>query len=193
MSNSGSPEIPIFEEIVLQYNKNFRDYNDNLRIYLETMHIRENRRQLTQRSQIRMPQVSIPTFFTPMQDVPVNPSFVEMERATEIIIYNENGSHPNTNCPITLEPFIHNSHICRIKHCGHEFKTIALYIWFRTHVTCPVCRFDIREYEDGEQEHTTSDNLTNVLRNFVNNESIPQLLYAFDIPLFQDLSGNPAI
>ena len=37
------------------------------------------------------------------------------------------------------------SDIVQINYCGHCFSRIHLNRWFQNHVTCPVCRHDIRE------------------------------------------------
>ena len=50
-----------------------------------------------------------------------------------------------TTCPITMEPFTEESDICQITSCGHCFSRRSLSRWFQNHVTCPVCRHDIRE------------------------------------------------
>jgi len=49
-------------------------------------------------------------------------------------------------CPITLENFIVGENICRIRHCGHIFKSTGLMQWFQRNVRCPVCRYDVRTY-----------------------------------------------
>ena len=33
-----------------------------------------------------------------------------------------------------------------IRHCGHIFNTNELNRWFTSHCNCPVCRYDIRDY-----------------------------------------------
>lgn len=235
MDNSGSQ--PTFEEIFLQYCKNQRDFNDNIRTYLDMMLLRERQRN---QNNIRVntnrntqpifngatnvssifPQFRMSPYFTPMQDVIVSPSYNEIDRATEIIVYNENDDHPNSSCPITLESFTNESNICRIKQCRHIFKTTALYNWFRTNVRCPVCRYDIRDYQSDTPSSqsptsTVSDpsfnrvesntdifanTLTDAIRGFVNNElssmneetrnNVSHLLYTFDIPFTSDSSGN---
>jgi hypothetical protein len=81
-----------------------------------------------------------------LQDVIVRPTQQQIQDATEIIIFDERNSNNNTNCPITLEPFVIGEQICRIKHCSHLFKQRALHDWFRRNVRCPVCRYDIRDY-----------------------------------------------
>jgi hypothetical protein len=56
----------------------------------------------------------------------------------------------NNECPITLEEFADGEQIRQIHHCKHSFKEAAIQNWFRSNVRCPVCRYDIREYVQGD-------------------------------------------
>jgi len=165
-----------FGDIMFQYNKNIRDYNDNMRLYLNIIGNRErvqaqnnnNRNDYTYyyTEPVRLSNSIFSSLFptvrreNTLQDVIVRPTQEQILGATEIISFDENMSNNNTNCPITLEPFIHGEHICRIKHCSHLFKRSALNDWFRRNVRCPVCRYDIRDYinEDLEEEREPSEN-----------------------------------
>jgi len=80
-------------------------------------------------------------------NVIVRPTQQQIENATQIIIFDENESYNNVSCPITMEDFNNGDQICQIKHCGHNFLQEPLRNWFRTNVRCPVCRYDIRDYE----------------------------------------------
>lgn len=200
-----------FEEIMVLYNKNFRDYNENMRLYIEIMKLREERlaasaaaaaaanRTPTSRQynttfpplhththrriypihtpddipQRNLYNYTVPTDNTyvsttpspfstianlltrnltrqtnvsDLEDVVVYPSTQQLNRATEIIVFNRDGFYNNTTCPITLEPFIDGEQVCRIKHCSHIFKRDAIINWFSRNVRCPVCRYDIRDY-----------------------------------------------
>lgn len=170
-----------FGDIMYQYNKNIRDYNDNMRLYLNTISDRErvyrennyrSRNSNTNRNTNRndysyyytQPLRPINNIFSSLfptirreytlQDVIVRPTQQQILDATEIVCFDENISNNNTNCPITLEPFINGENVCRIKHCSHLFKQSALNDWFRRNVRCPVCRYDIRHYinEDSERD-----------------------------------------
>lgn len=81
-----------------------------------------------------------------LEDVVVYPTNEQINRATEVIVFNSANSYNNITCPITLEPFIHGEHVCKIKHCSHIFKRDAIINWFTRNVRCPVCRYDIRDY-----------------------------------------------
>lgn len=98
-----------------------------------------------------------------------------------------------TNCPITMESFNAESEILRINHCGHYFSRDAILRWFRNHVSCPVCRHDIRqepnenqtnndnENEPAAAEGQNNNNTTNVNVNDVSNAR--HQIYQFDLTL----------
>jgi len=62
-------------------------------------------------------------------------------RETEELTYTEEMGE--MTCPITMETFVENDQVIRIRHCGHTFKKTALDIWFRRDTRCPVCRHDL--------------------------------------------------
>jgi hypothetical protein len=164
-----------FGDIIYQYNKNIRDYNDNMQLYLDIIKNREPvQPQNNNRSpddytyyytQSVRPSNNIFSSLFPttrrentLQDVVVRPTQEQILGATEIVSFDESLSNNNTNCPITLEPFANGEHICRIKHCSHLFKQSALNDWFIRNVRCPVCRYDIRDYiNEGLERHIESD------------------------------------
>ena len=163
-----------FGDIMFQYNKNIRDYNDNMRLYLDIIANRERvQAQNNYRSRndyayyYTQPVRPLNNIFSSLfptirrgntlQDVIVRPTQEQIITATEIIAFDENISNNNTNCPITLEPFIHGERICKIKHCSHLFKRSALNDWFRRNVRCPVCRYDIRDYVEIEEVNVEDD------------------------------------
>ena len=80
-----------------------------------------------------------------LENVIVRPTAEQIETATETIVFSS--SMNNHTCPITLETFQEDEEICRIRHCGHTFKRTAIDNWFQRNVRCPVCRYDIRDYE----------------------------------------------
>lgn len=221
-----------FEEIMVLYNKNFRDYNENMRLYIEIMKLREerlaasaaaaaaNRPPTSRHSSTSFPSLhththrriypihtpddipqsnlynyTVPTHNTyvsttpspfstianlftrnltrqtnvsDLEDVLVYPTTQQLNRATEIIVFNRDGFYNNTTCPITLEPFTNGEQVCRIKHCSHIFKRDAIINWFSRNVRCPVCRYDIRDYRvdaaiieepDNEDENEDDDEI----------------------------------
>jgi hypothetical protein len=54
----------------------------------------------------------------------------------------------NSICPISHDEFIDTSDITQIRGCSHIFNRSSLSEWFRTHSTCPMCRYDIRDYRE---------------------------------------------
>lgn len=101
------------------------------------------------------------TFFEP---VTISPTQLQIEQATENIIYRDIPNPTNNSCPICLENFVETSRVTMIKHCSHVFNTESLMTWFNNNSRCPVCRFDIRNYQ------TNLDNRNNITEN--NNENI---------------------
>lgn len=79
-----------------------------------------------------------------LEPVPVFPTEQEIETATSVVAFADLPSE-QTTCPITMVPFDENTEILKIDHCGHVFSKPAIMRWFRNHVSCPVCRHDIRE------------------------------------------------
>lgn len=94
------------------------------------------------------------------ENVIVSPTRSEIDNAIEVFNYNENSMQLNSRCPITMEEFVINDRVSRIRHCGHIFREEALNRWFRLNVRCPVCRYDIREYTNNNNTPDTTDNNT---------------------------------
>lgn len=77
------------------------------------------------------------------QDVPVVPTFEEIEAASQIVPHSE---IPNeVNCAICQEHTYPNETSWRRLGCSHEFHVSCITPWFARNVHCPVCRADIRE------------------------------------------------
>jgi hypothetical protein len=83
------------------------------------------------------------------QNIVVRPTLEQIEDATQLIPYTVNPENPNVSCPITLEEFREGEMVRQIKHCRHTFQETAIQNWFRCNVRCPVCRYDIRDYNGG--------------------------------------------
>ena len=95
------------------------------------------------------------SFFQPINVVPTQ---TQIENATSIITYGEIAGPINTSCPISLETFTETSEVVMIKHCKHVFNRQSLMSWFNSNCRCPVCRYDIRDYVDAENNETTNEN-----------------------------------
>ena len=91
------------------------------------------------------------------QNVIVSPTSEQIENGTESLLYDSNMNLINHSCPITLEEFQENERIIRIIHCGHTFSEYNIRNWFRNHVRCPVCRFDIRDASSNQIENDNDE------------------------------------
>ncbi len=78
--------------------------------------------------------------------VPVYPTRDQINNGTRRILYSNIENPLNSSCPITLENFDESDNVTQILGCGHIFNHESLISWFRNHVRCPVCRYDIRNY-----------------------------------------------
>ena len=147
-------------------------------------------------------------FFEPIE---VFPTQSQIESATRCVRYCDIITPVNTSCPISLETFNDNDMVTVIRHCGHTFHTEYLMNWFRTNCRCPVCRYDIRDYNNTSSEYfnssgttidssnnnlerNTTNNTTNNTRNRFNEENINENLVSsleniFNTEIF-DASGN---
>lgn len=97
---------------------------------------------------------------TPQEDVIVRPSDEQIENATQIIRYDTIDNPTHDSCPIDLTPFNGNSYVMQIKHCKHIFHSNNLRLWFNNSVRCPMCRYDIRDYNsdnNSTDEQTTTE------------------------------------
>jgi len=81
-----------------------------------------------------------------LQPVQIYPTQSQIEIATRRVRYCDISRPINTSCPISMEDFNDNDMVTVIRHCGHTFHTENLMNWFRTNCRCPVCRYDIRDY-----------------------------------------------
>ena len=83
------------------------------------------------------------SFFDP---VVINPTPLQIELSTRNVRYCDIVTPINRSCPITLENFNDSDMVTVIRFCGHIFNTDHLHTWFTTNCRCPVCRYDIRNY-----------------------------------------------
>lgn len=81
--------------------------------------------------------------------VTVRPTQIQLDRATEMEIGNVRLTvEEGATCTVCQETFRGEGSgpLRRIRHCGHTFHQSCIDTWFGSHVACPVCRYDIREY-----------------------------------------------
>jgi hypothetical protein len=83
------------------------------------------------------------SFFDP---VLIYPTPSQIENATRRVLYRDIVTPINNRCPISLESFNDSDTVTIIRHCGHIFNSDELNNWFRSNCRCPMCRYDIRNY-----------------------------------------------
>jgi hypothetical protein len=80
-----------------------------------------------------------------MEPVAVVPSREQIRAASSIIRFGDIVNPINNECPISRETFDSDDEVTQL-FCGHIFSTNDINTWFSSHVGCPVCRVDIREF-----------------------------------------------
>ena len=109
------------------------------------------------------------------------PTQEEKNKALIISKYENLLDKTNEECPITLNKFNNDDEVAQIKKCKHIFTANQLNIWFQSNVKCPTCRYDIRNYND-EEEETNLNNQTNQTNNIEqNNVNNNNQLHIYDI------------
>ena len=150
------------------------------------------------------------------QPIAIFPTQTQIETATRTVQYGDIVSPINRACPISLENFNDTDIVSVIRFCRHIFRRDELNTRFRTNCRCPVCRYDIRNYQtniytetqDNQNESRESNNSENVeTQNAQSNiEETNQMLSSirdgntsnssivfdiyFDNNIFRDISGN---
>jgi hypothetical protein len=106
-------------------------------------------------------------------NVPIIPTREQIWNATHEIQFDEIENPINATCPISLETFQETDIVTQILYCGHNFNTRQLNTWFQSNVRCPMCRYDIRDYDvplERAPETPTTEPL-DTSNNHVNNHS----------------------
>lgn len=109
----------------------------------------QNRSYVNQPTNNNMFDILFQTISLPqhMENVVVRPTPEQIRNATRSIIYSPNNVNiSNSSCPITLEPFEEQQMLTQIIYCGHVFSQDGINRWFEANVRCPICRYDIRNY-----------------------------------------------
>ena len=90
---------------------------------------------------------------------PVNviPTQIQIENATRNITYGDILDPINNSCPISLDQFTDSSNVTMIRQCRHIFNTNSLMAWFNSNCKCPVCRYDIRNYNANNNNNNNSN------------------------------------
>ena len=107
-----------------------------------------------------------------LQPIQLYPSQSQIEAATRRVRYCDISRPINTSCPISMDEFNDNDTVIVIRHCGHTFHNQHIMNWFRTSCRCPVCRYDIREYNSNVSNmffNDTQDASGNNIERNINN------------------------
>ncbi len=107
-----------------------------------------------------------------MQPVEIYPTQSQIESATRNVRYCDISRPINTQCPISMEDFDDNNMVTVIRHCGHIFNTENLMNWFRTNCRCPVCRYDIRDYNSNASNEFFNSQNNRIQNNGTINDNI---------------------
>ncbi len=121
------------------------------------------------------------------------PTQQQIQQATRTMTYRDIENPSSTRCPISWTDFNDNDQVTQIIHCGHIFLPNEISRWFSRNACCPVCRYNIRNYnpiptlnndvevndvdsisDDSEDEDTPNNQETN-LNNILSN-ALQQLL-----------------
>lgn len=89
-------------------------------------------------------------FFDP---IAVVPNTQQIENSTRVVQYREIENPQNTTCPISLVQFQPDSEIMEILYCHHIFMKNELENWFTHNSRCPLCRYDIRNYNPRQRNN----------------------------------------
>ena len=168
-SNQHQEQVPINQHQA-QAPSNQQPLNQHINTLLRNFNLPFN---IPDNLQFNIPD-NLPIYFnyqihtSNIDPVIVHPSNEQINNATENLLFGNIINPLNTNCPISLEQFTNTSNVTIIKHCKHIFNTNNLMNWFRTNCKCPVCRFDIREYN---ANNDTNNDTNNDANNDTNNDT----------------------
>ena len=106
------------------------------------------------------------SFFQP---VDVYPTQSQIEIATRNVRYCDIVNPVNRSCPISLDTFVDSDMVSVIRFCGHIFRRDQLNTWFMSNCRCPVCRYDIRNYNSNTPSSILeSSNIIDLSNNLTN-------------------------
>jgi len=83
-----------------------------------------------------------------LNSIIIRPTQEQINNATEECIFSSIENPPNNSCPISLVYFQNSDIVYKIKECRHIFFKNQLENWFLENTKCPLCRYDIREYNN---------------------------------------------
>ena len=190
--------LQLLNNLITDYNENINEYNRVIRSYINL--IRDTFHETTPvRPEHAAAQEARPV--DPAPAPPPNPQYIRnpfnMNAFMSYVIYpiineQQNNLLPTLSqeqidlatatvdytddlsgvvCPITLEEFHEGDELCKIIHCNHIFRKPQLMNWFQRNVKCPVCRYDIRQWQSPSNVSANSNDVRNIINN--NNNGNP--------------------
>jgi len=147
----------------------------------------------TTQSQERINNVFTNLFQNFFDPVIVYPTPSQIETATRRVLYRDIVSPINSSCPISMDNFNDNDTVTIIRHCGHIFNSDEFITWFHSNCRCPVCRYDIRNYNSQttlnhiSSRNTSSNNNQERNNNNLIYDNSGNILYTH---YGEDASGN---
>ena len=111
-----------------------------------------------------------------LEPIEVFPTQTQIEIATRIVRFSDILNPINNSCPISMEQFNDSDNVSIIRECGHIFSTQEINLWFRSNCRCPVCRYDIRNYNPSSSRRTIERNQNPVepIINDISNNILPR-------------------
>jgi hypothetical protein len=133
-----------------------------------------------------------------LQPVEIYPTQSQIESATRRVRYCDIARPINTSCPISMDEFNDTDMVTVIRQCGHTFHTDNIMNWFRSNCRCPVCRYDIREYNSNaaseffssQRTNDSSNNIPERRENIQENTNQNLVNDFYNLSGIIDLSGN---
>jgi hypothetical protein len=120
------------------------------------------------------------SFFEPIL---IFPTASQIEAATRRVLYRDIVSPINNSCPISMDNFNDNETVTIIRHCGHIFNSDELTTWFQSNCRCPVCRYDIRNFNRNSTSFIGNQERSSAINDFIHDIS-GNIFYP------EDASGN---
>jgi hypothetical protein len=115
-------------------------------------------------------------FFDPIL---IYPTASQIETATRRVLYRDILTPINNSCPISMDDFNDNETVTIIRHCGHIFNSDELTTWFQSNCRCPVCRYDIRNFNRNTSSLINQERTNDLIHDISGNILSPE-----------DASGN---
>lgn len=97
-----------------------------------------------------------------LDDVVIRATNEQIERATQTMTFGDIENPSHDSCPIGLTQFNDDDEVIQIRHCRHIFNPNNIRSWFSQSVRCPLCRYDIREYTDPNNDNTDNNETSEI-------------------------------